>query len=60
MEEAIKNLNERIAVAATNLKNLEKAKEALQNICAHEWQYKSYTHNDRVYECAKCGKIEYR
>lgn len=53
-------LEAKIEKAQAELDKLQTAYTNLQDTCQHDYQYTGSTHNDSVYQCTVCNKVEYR
>ena len=51
--------NKRIPLE-NELEKINKAVDALVEICEHDWNYTGHGHNYDVYKCHKCSETEER
>lgn len=60
MKETFIKIETEIEATELKLQELKEAQAALQKLCDHDYQYTGSTHNDSVYQCTICNKVEYR
>ena len=56
MNATIKDLKAQAKDLYAKARKLDKAVDALQEICEHDWKYDGHGHNSDYYTCLKCGK----
>lgn len=55
MDTHIKQIRDKLWAARKDVEKYQKAMEALQDICEHDWCYDGHGHNSDFYTCKKCG-----
>ena len=54
--DVIKELDKKLSIARLAVVKLLDAKNAMQDICDHDYKYIGHGHNFAIYECSVCNK----